>query len=69
MGLCRHDGLEDMWMDCLSVCTTERCVCSTALFSVFLFPSGASQIVSARQQLYVPQREPKYLGNQASFSL
>lgn len=56
----------------LSVCTTERCLCVHLLYSVsffFLFPSGASQIVSARQQLYVPQREPKYPGNQASFSL
>lgn len=35
----------------------------------YSFPSEASQIVSARQQLYVPQREPKYPGNQASFSL
>lgn len=43
-------------------------VCLFICYSV-LFPSAASQIVSARQQLYVPQREPKYPGNQASFSL
>lgn len=55
-----------------TVCQSAPCrdVCLRLPCSVsFLFPSGASQIVSARQQLYVPQREPKYLGNQASFSL
>lgn len=60
----------NMWSDYLSVCSTERYLSPPLPCSVsFLFPPGASQIVSPRQQLYVPQREPKYPGNQASFSL
>lgn len=34
-----------------------------------LFPSGASQIVTAEQRGHSPRGEPKYPGNQASFSL
>lgn len=47
----------------------KACMFIYLIQCLFLFPSEASQIVSARQQLYVPQREPKYPGNQASFSL
>lgn len=54
----------------VSLRNPEKLVCLSASFSVFLCPPwGTSQIVSARQQLYVPQRQPKYPGNQASFSL
>lgn len=59
-------------MVCLVWCVSQSkllsvCLPFHLLFSVVSVP--ASQIVSARQQLYVPQREPKYPGNQASFSL
>lgn len=58
-------------MGCLVRCVSQSKLVSVCLFICYsvLFPSAASQIVSASQRLYVPQREPKYPGNQASFSL
>lgn len=48
--------------------TLKRCKSSSASFSCF-FPRGASQIVTAEQRGQSPWGEPKYPGNQASFSL
>lgn len=48
--------------------TLKRCKSSSASFGCF-FPRGVSQIVTAEQRGQSPWGEPKYPGNQASFSL